>query len=219
MFPYRIIFLLLISFCFNACSPKPMHADFELQEDLPGKDYSLGKFKPRIERVLYNASVDVVGNHLSGILLMKKMPDNSLRVVFTNEMGVSFFDFEYPEAGGFIVHSIMKKMNKKAVKKTLRHDFELVLMNRLDESNTELRKSGDQLYHIYPQEKGFHYYITDTANNNLVRMERASAKKIVVNAIMQNYQNGIPDSIGISHTGFEFNIGLKRINDDINAPE
>lgn len=219
MFSYRIIFLLSISFWLNACSRKPIHADFETQSAKQDLDLSLEKFKPRIERVLYNASVDVVGNHLSGILLLKKMPDSSIRVVFTNEMGVSFFDFEYPQSGGFVVHSIMKKMNKKAVKKTLRHDFELVLMNRLNEDRAELKKSNKVLYHIYPQEKGFHYYITDTANNNLIRMERASVRKIVVNAIMQDYKYGIPDTIGISHTGFEFNIGLKRISDDINTPE
>jgi hypothetical protein len=42
-------------------------------------------------------------------------------------------------------------------------------------------------------------------------MERASNKKTIVEAVMKNYQSGIPDTIGISHKTFEFNIGLKRI--------
>jgi hypothetical protein len=42
-------------------------------------------------------------------------------------------------------------------------------------------------------------------------MERASKRKIVVEAIMKDYINGIPDTIGISHKTFNFTIGLKRI--------
>ena len=38
---------------------------------------------------------NVVGNHLSGLLLIKKMPDSSTRMVFSNEMGLGFFDFEF----------------------------------------------------------------------------------------------------------------------------
>ncbi|HQY12763.1 MAG TPA: hypothetical protein PK133_11145, partial [Ferruginibacter sp.] len=79
---------------------------------------------------LYSTTVDVSGNHLSGLLLVKKMPDSSTRMVFSSEMGLSFFDFEFSADGNFKVYSIIKKMNRKAVIKTLRHDFELVLMNR-----------------------------------------------------------------------------------------
>ena len=42
-------------------------------------------------------------------------------------------------------------------------------------------------------------------------MERASNKKVIVKAVVKDMRNGIPDSIGIAHQAFEFNIGLKRI--------
>jgi hypothetical protein len=32
-----------------------------------------------------------------------------------------------------------------------------------------------------------------------------------VEAVMRNYVNGIPDTIGISHKTFNFTIGLKRL--------
>jgi hypothetical protein len=169
------------------------------------------KFKPAFTVALYSATVDVVGNHLSGLLLIKKMPDSSTRMVFSNEMGLSFFDFEFGADGSFRVYSIIKKMNKRSVIKTLRHDFELVLMNTLDESKASVRTQDGLLYFIFPQAKGFNYYITNADESELLRMERASSKKPIVEAVMQNYNNGIPDTIGISHKTFEFNIGLKRI--------
>ena len=171
----------------------------------------LQKFKPAFTVALYNTTVDVVGNHLSGLLLIKKMPDSTTRMVFSNEMGLSFFDFEFVDDGSFKVYSIIKKMNKKSVIKTLRHDFELILMNTLDYNKAIVKTIEGQLYFIFPQKKGYNYYITNADGTELVRMERASNKKAIVNAVMMNYNNGIPDTIGISHKIFEFNIGLKRI--------
>jgi hypothetical protein len=171
----------------------------------------LQKFKPAFTVALYNTTVDVMGNHLSGLLLIKKMPDSSTRVVFSNEMGLGFFDFEFAADGSFKVYSIMKKLDKKSVIKTLQHDFELVLMNRLDNSKVIVKTNEGLTYFIFPQSKGFNYYITNQSGDELVRMERASNKKTMVEAVMKNYIGGIPDTIGISHKTFEFNIGLKRI--------
>lgn len=171
----------------------------------------LQKFKPAFTVALYNTTVDVVGNHLSGLLLIKKMPDSSTRLVFSNEMGFSFFDFEFAADGKFKVYSITKQMNKKSVIKTLQHDFELILMNNLDNSKASVRTKDGLTYFVFPQTKGFNYYITNLSGIELVRMERASNKKTIVVAVMNNYVGGIPDTIGISHKTFEFNIGLKQI--------
>jgi len=171
----------------------------------------LQKFKPAFTVALYNTTVDVVGNHLSGLLFIKKMPDSSTRMVFSNEMGLTFFDFEFTDNGGFKVYSIIKKMNKKSVIKTLRHDFELILMNTLDNNKAIVKTNDGQLYFIFPQKKGYNYYITNTDATELLRMERASNKKSIVDAVMKNFVKGIPDTIGISHKTFEFNISLKRI--------
>ncbi|MEO6254537.1 MAG: hypothetical protein ABIO79_14590 [Ferruginibacter sp.] len=171
----------------------------------------LQKFKPAFTVALYNTTVDVVGNHLSGLLLIKKMPDSSTRMVFSNEMGFTFFDFEFAAGGQFKVYSITKQMNKSSVIKTLQHDLELILMNNMDNSKASVRTNGGLTYFIFPQTKGFNYYITNNTVGELIRMERASNKKTIVEAVMKNYVNGIPDTIGISHKTFEFNIGLKRI--------
>ncbi len=189
-----------------SCSP--VH---QQMQSVAADVYVLQKFKPAFTVALYNTTVDVMGNHLSGLLLIKKMPDSSTRIVFSNEMGLGFFDFEFAADGSFKVHSIMKKLDKKSVIKTLQHDFELVLMNNLDNSKAVVKTHEGLTYFIFPQSKGFNYYITNQTGNELVRLERASNKKTIVEAVMKNYINGIPDTIGISHKTFEFNIGLKRI--------
>ena len=208
MLPYRITYLILSSCLLIVLSCSPAHQ----QMQTANADVTLlQKFKPAFTVALYNTTVDVVGNHLSGLLLIKKMPDSSTRLVFSNEMGFSFFDFEFAANGKFKVYSITKQMNKKSVIKTLQHDFELILMINLDNSKASVRTKDGLTYFVFPQTNGFNYYITNQSGGNLVRMERASNKKTIVEAVMNNYVGGIPDTIGISHKTFEFNIGLKRI--------
>jgi hypothetical protein len=167
-------------------------------------------FQPHFTRNLYKAQIDVVGNHLSGLLLIKQMPDSSTRLVFSTETGVKFFDFGMADDGSFQVHYIIKKMGKKAVIKTLRKDFELVLMKNQGTQRT-FRKDS-LLYHQYISNKDYKYYITDASCSRLVRIEKASAKKLYGTIIMNNYSQGVPDTIGITHHNFEFNIGLKLID-------
>ena len=171
----------------------------------------LQKFKPGFTSALYSAKIDVTGKHLSGLVVIKKMPDSSTRIVFSNEMGITFFDFEFGKDGGFKVYNIIKQMDKKPLIKTLHKDFELVLMQNLGNKESYSLKDSAFLFTAFPQTKGIYYYITDAGCNQLVKMERASKKKVVVEAIMQDYAGGMPDTIGISHKNFNFDIGLKRL--------
>ena len=204
----RIRYLLLSSslLFMLACSPA-----YRQMQPATNEMSVLQKFKPMFGRALYRTKADVVGNHLSGLLLIKKMPDSSLRLVFANEMGFTYFDFEFAENGKFKVHSVMKQMNKKALLKTLQKDFELVLMQKLGDTATDTRKNNGLIYYIFQQTKGYNYYITDSIGNTLIQMERASKNKAIVEAIMKDYTDGIPDTIGITHKTFNFTIGLKRI--------
>ena len=138
------------------------------------------------------------------------MPDSSTRMVFSNEMGFTFFDFEFAADGNFKVYSIIKKLNKRSVIKTLQHDFELILMNNLDNAKASVRAKDGLTYFIFPQTNGFNYYITNNTGNELIRMERASGKKTIVEAVMKNYINGIPDTIGISFSNIIFLCVLNR---------
>lgn len=203
-----IIYLILSSFLLVVISCSTLHKSMEVGlADIT----SIQKFKPAFKSDLYKATVDVMGNHLSGLLIIKKMPDSSTRLVFSNEMGLTFFDFEFAANGAFKVYSIINKLDKASIIKTLQHDFELVLMQNMSNPKASVKTSGDLVYFIFPQAKGFNYYITNSSGSELIRMERASNKKIIVEAVMKDYIKGIPDTIGISHKTFEFNIGLKRI--------
>ncbi len=179
-------------------------------QETSGDVNCITKFRPQFANTLYSTQVDVLKHHLSGLLFFKQMPDSSLRVVFANEMGFKFFDFEFTSDGGFVKHYMLPKMDKKAVVKTLRGDFELVLL-RPDLSKAKVKQDSVYRYTVVPTDKGNNYYITDTACERLERIEKSSKRKPVVKVWLGHYEAGVPDTIAIRHQGFTFNISLQRV--------
>lgn len=168
------------------------------------------QFSPQFNSTLYSTQVDILKHHLSGLLFFKQMPDSSIRVVFANEMGFKFFDFEFDKQGNFTKHYLLAKMDKKAVVKTLRQDFALVLLHP-DLSAAHTATDSRYRYIVVPTEKGNNYYITDTACTQLVRIEKSSRRNPAVTVWMQHYNNGVPDTINIRHEHFKFNISLQKV--------
>jgi hypothetical protein len=170
------------------------------------------QFKPEFGHAVYKISVDVVGKHISGLLVIKRMPDSSTRIVFTNEMGLSFFDFGFLPYDGFMVYQIVPQMNKKALVKTLRKDFDLIMFRSMDSSKYYALADSGLVYHAFPQSKGINFYVTDTHCSKLVKMQRSSNIKPVMEAQLYGESNGnSPDSISIRHLNFNFSISLKKI--------
>ncbi|MCF3110089.1 hypothetical protein LL912_15005 [Niabella sp. CC-SYL272] len=204
-------FLLFVNLVLlGSCAP----AVYKKLQPAAGNIACIAAFRPHIQRALYQASVDVTGNHLSGLLLIKEMPDSSTRIVFTNEAGFSFFDFEFSRNNGFRVHSIIPKMDKAAVRKTLRKDFELLLMNVVDTAVvSSVFQKGEDRYHAFYKGEDVYYYITDTRCAQLIRMERGSRKRKVLEATRGALNEGIPETMHIRHSNFNFTIDLKRIYD------
>ncbi len=204
IFPIRcLLYLSLVSLMMGCNS-------YQHLQKIRLSDQCLQKFKPAITRALYRTSVDVIGKHISGMLLIKTMPDSSTRVVFSNAMGFSFFDFGFSKGNEFKVYQIISQMDKKALIKTLRKDFELVLFRNMQEKNRFTLTDSAFIYYGFPQEKGVNYYITDKNCAGLVKMERSSKRKPVVEAVMTFNDESVPDSISIRHLNFNFSITLKK---------
>ncbi len=207
MKPGHSYFLFSIFLLFFSCGVSPY---VRLKEE-PAKPDCFNGFKPRFTSELYTAYANVKGKHLSGLLVFKKMPDSTIRVVFSSEMGIKFFDFEFA-GNNFKVHYCMKQLNRKPVVNQLREDLELVLMNRVDPAQVKSMRSETEIYFKFLSGKEETYYITDPNCTRLARIENASKKK---KKAIVNLSGGKPgamaDSIYIAHQLFDFNISLKKL--------
>jgi hypothetical protein len=198
--------LISILFIVAGCSPVP----YSGLQTATGRTSCFGKLRPQFTSVIYTAAINVTGHHLSGLLILKSMDDSTTRVLFSNEVGVKFFDFEFSK-NGFRVVSCVDKMNKKPVINRLRDDLGLLLQHGFDNDQPEMLINGDATYYRFIRNKESVYYITDLECNVLQRIETVSGrkKKILVN--LSGNRAGMPDSVYLAHQSFEYNIALKQI--------
>ena len=206
IFPMRNFLLINFLATILSCG-QPLYQN--LQTTTANTD-CLSALKPIFTSILYYTHINVMGKHLSGLLLFKKMQDSTTRVVFTNEAGVKFFDFEYSDSCFKVIYCI-KQLDKKAVISQLKKDIGYTIMNGVVLSSAKYFHSEKENYFGFFSGKEQTYFITDKDCSKLLRMENASKrkKKIIVN--LTGYKNGMPDSIYIAHQLFEFNIDLKQI--------
>lgn len=216
-------YFLSVSLCLILCAcNKKIYQ--EGQEVTLSQSYVADDLRPRFEKELYRCVVDgkfaLKKFHLSGILYLRSLPDSSTRVVFQSEMGSTFFDFGWDKTDSFQVFSIIDQMNKPPLIKTLKKDFELLLVK-----NIQSRPSGIYQFGKYPKDyyvrfelkKGFVYYVTDQ-ERKLSGIEHADDKRKVI--VMDMHppvsSHNLAHKISISHLRAGFTIDLKKIkNDDV----
>ncbi|OJW77356.1 MAG: hypothetical protein BGO69_18415 [Bacteroidetes bacterium 46-16] len=201
----------LLLFLFTACKA-PYYARL-VQQNNTGK--SAFKYKAGFDKQLYRCIVDgravFKKFHLSGVLFFKQLDDGSTRAIFQNEMGFTFFDFEWSKNDSFKVNTIIPQLDKPAVIKTLEKDLNLLLMKRLDVASETVYKSGDETYYRFSLEKGYAYYVEKSAR--LMRIDNTGDKRLVTE-ILLNGKNGpheLPDSVLFRHLKANFTIELNKI--------
>lgn len=173
------------------------------------------RFKPVFDKALYRCTVDgkfvFKKFHLSGLLFFKTMEDKSTRAVFQNEMGFSFFDFEWSAHDSFKVHRIIEKLNKPALIKTLQKDMSLLLMKNMDSATEKIFLKNNETYHRFDLEKGWAYYITK--NDKLVRIENGGKNKVVtITPDEKRSMNALPAFVFFEHHKANFTIQLTEID-------
>lgn len=204
---YFLLSSLLIICLFPSCKS----AYSSLQKTNTARSCAL-EWKPVIsETIKYSTQVKALNNEFSGILLFKPMPDGSLRIVFTNQFGITFFDFEFSGGGDFVKHFILPQMDKEAVVNLLRKDFEMLLM-MYDPSQVEVLTDGNHTFSTFALKKGKVYYVTSPDCSNIIKIENGSKRKPVIEITLSGQQNETPESFVIDHKKVAFTIQSKRIN-------
>jgi hypothetical protein len=161
---------------------------------------------------LYHASVDVVGKHIGGLLFIKEMPDSSRRLVFTNQAGLTFFDFEFDKHGKFSVKRIIDDLDRKSVVSLLQKDFEL-LMGYSFRRSLQTWRHNDETYYGFTDGSTKSYFTV--INCSMIgRLETGSRRKRIVSITMDGNPPDKHDTIVITHFTFPMTINLKKIEKD-----
>jgi len=158
---------------------------------------------------VYKAHIEVYGNDLSGIFVVKKINEATHRVVLTTDFGNKLLDFELSESD-FKVNYIVADLDKKIVINTLKKDFRLLLQNNFlvdevfenEQATVFKSKDGSQI----------NYIIVSKENNSITEIKNTSKtkEKVVFKFVPKNVT--FTESILIQHYNIKLKIELNQIS-------
>lgn len=178
-----------------------------------GREYDLSEIKSPYafysgqETCVYNTDMQLFKRQINGLLIIKRTNDSTFRLVFTPKVGPKLFDISINQQQ-YLVHYCMEAFNRKSLIRLLVHDLRLCLLN-------------------YPQQSLYTY-----GSDSLVRYKLADTKHVVINKPpltppskvvelkwrrpstqidYKSWQQGIPNTIFISHRRLHFSLHLKRL--------
>lgn len=162
------------------------------------------------EDYVYKCQMDIYKNHVSGILILKKINKTAHRVVLTSDFGNKLIDFEISE-NDFKLNYVLPDLDKKIVINFLKNDFQQLLKRQYpvsesfenDNSKIYLSKVDKKIYYLFfNKENGLLKQIIYTKNNKEKIDFTFDAKKHI-----------FADSLNLQHKDFKINIKLFQITE------
>lgn len=159
---------------------------------------------------VYKCQMDIYKNHVSGILIIKKLSDATHRVVLTSDFGNKLIDFEI-SGDNFKLNYVLADLDKKIVINFLKNDFQQLLKQQYpvtesfenEKSKIYLSKLDDKQYYLFfNKENGLLNKIIYTKNNKEKIDFTFDAKKHI-----------FADSLSLQHKDFKINIKLFQITE------
>ncbi|MBC8314445.1 MAG: hypothetical protein ISR57_04020 [Bacteroidales bacterium] len=164
------------------------------------------------EKALFRASMEVKKNELTGLVFIKKMPDSTYRIVFSNEFGMTYFDLEIHE-DSFQVIYCFEPMNKKMLLNILEIDFRLLIGNNsTSKGKWYLQElTNHQVYHV--KDKKFNTWNTFSTNCDTLLSQTASSNifnQTIINYLA--YRDSFPSKIHIQNPFINLDLKLTLLS-------
>lgn len=201
-FLYSCVLLVLVS-CktFQLADAKPVSNSEKTVENLyfsSGEDY------------VYKCQIDIYKNHVSGILIIKKLNETTHRVALTSDFGNKLIDFEI-SSEDFKVNYVIPDMDKKMVINFLKNDFQQ-LLKRQYPVNESFENTQFKIYLSKADKK--HYYLFFNKENGLLnKLIYTKNQKEKIDFTFEAKKHIFADSINLQHKDFKINIKLFQITE------
>ena len=216
-------FLLILPVA-GCVSIKPLHINpdmSQVHQVSPGAHYV-----PPVTSHLFKATLDIKKHHLTGLMLIKRMDsvapttlsqqekeikDEVYRIVFANEIGMTFFDLEM-KYDSFRVVSCFESLNKKALIKILETDFRLLTGINPVQHEKFYRQTATNNQVFYA--KTGRYKIWETFSPSGDTLYTTTGKSTIADPVIisyQNYQAGFPSRISLENPVIGLKMSLRLL--------
>ena len=169
-------------------------------------------FGDNFNSFLFKTNITIYGKDISGLLVTKQMAPQDYRVIFTSELGMKLFDFEFKDTS-FTLHYCVPQFNRPALLHTIQHDIEILLMNNLAEKPLTCQTDSRGLYDIQciQIDNKYNYYFTDKVSQHIVKIEHSNRRIKIVIFNLNNYKDDFPNNVLIKHCDIKLKIELNLL--------
>ncbi len=163
----------------------------------------------------YKATIDVLKNHLSGILIVKQTDSVTTHFVFVTELGMKMFDFSYSN-NTMNADFVFEPLNKPKLVASLMRNFEnMFLLKAINHPAGECKNNSSDFYILekFPGDINSVYIKIDSLKH--IRDQEVFNGKKKSSKIDYNYNSSSENVSGISAIQY----GIVKIYIDLNYIE
>ncbi|WP_228417437.1 hypothetical protein [Chryseobacterium piscicola] len=162
------------------------------------------------EDYVYKCQMDIYKNHVSGILIIKKISDDTHRVVMTSDFGNKMIDFEISE-NDFKLNYVLADLDKKMVINFLKNDFQELLRQKYL-VNESFENENSRIYLSKTKKKSY-YLFFNKENSLLKQIIYTKSNKEKIDFSFDAKKPTFAEMILLDHKDFKINIKLFQITE------
>ncbi len=161
---------------------------------------------------VYKCQMDIYKNHVSGIVIIKKISETAHRVVMTTDFGNKMFDFEISQID-FKLNYVLPDLNKKMIINFLKNDFRALLRQKYD-INESFTDEKNLIFTSIDQNTSAYLFYDNTSDLFLKKIILTKNNQEKINFIFEAKSPTFAEKIKIQHKDFKINIRLLQITEN-----
>jgi len=205
---YKVIIIVTISILFQSCLTSGL-----LENNIKNHDLPKSVFLSENKSLLFKSSLELYGNYFSGILVIKPTKNNSFRIIFLNEVGMKFFDFELFK-DSFAIHQIFDPLNKKILINLLEKDFRILIMSDIYLENSKFYKNKSDSTTAYVNAKNRIVIYPGKKTEIIEKVVVWSRFRKTIFIDYSNFIDNFPNTISLNHKNIKFAMQMELIKKD-----
>ncbi|WBV59026.1 hypothetical protein PFY12_08105 [Chryseobacterium camelliae] len=159
---------------------------------------------------VYKCQMDIYKNHVSGILIIKKISETTHRVAMTSDFGNKLIDFEISESD-FKLNYVLPDLDKKIIINFLKNDFQQLLKRQYPV--TESFENENSKIYLSKIDKKAYYLFFNKENGLLKQIIYTKNGKEKIDFTFDAKKHIFADSLNLQHKDFKINIKLFQITE------
>ena len=207
----KIAFAFLVFLFFNSCSPSYLKGYNKLENsDLAEPQIFTGNFT----KATYKCGMSVMGNELSGILLVKKTRTGEFRFVFVSEIGMKYFDLGIASEGNQqTVYYLMPLLDRGGLVKIFFDDFEKLIPESVGMPPVFYREDGSGkigLQYKMTNAPATYFLNTETKKPDEIKWKSKQAGKSEIT--ISSYSKTAPSHIKITNKKYGVAMTMEKLH-------